>query len=238
MTDSLKAHISLFAAQIIYALNYSIAKDLMPTFIGPFALVLMRIIGAGLLFWLMSLFAKPEPLLKGDLKKLAFLAIFGVFINQLFFIWGLSLTIPINSAIIMISNPIIVIVFTLIILKERITIFKIGGLLIGSAGAVILLLFKGNFQLGSETIAGDIMTFINSTSWAVFVVMAKPYMQKYQTVTVMKWIFTFGSIYMMPFGITELLDVKWLALTGHAVFAISFVIVAHHFFCLSANTMP
>lgn len=236
MTDSLKAHISLFAAQIIYALNYSIAKDLMPTFIGPFALVLMRIIGAGLLFWLMSLFAKPEPLIKGDLKKLAFLAIFGVFINQLFFIWGLSLTIPINSAIIMISNPIIVIVFTLIILKERITIFKIGGLLIGSAGAVILLLFKGNFQLGSETIAGDIMTFINSTSWAVFVVMAKPYMQKYQTVTVMKWIFTFGSIYMMPFGITELLDVKWLALTGHAVFAISFVIVATTFFAYLLNT--
>ena len=181
----------MFAAQVIYALNYSIAKDLMPDHIGPLALVLLRIGGAGLLFWILSLFVKKESLHKGDLKKMALLALFGVFINQVFFIYGLSLTKPINSAIIMISNPIMVILFTLIVFKERITILKISGLLLGIVGAVTLLLFKGNFEFGSETIAGDMLTLINASSWAVFVVMAKPYMQKYQTVTVMKWIFLF-----------------------------------------------
>lgn len=236
MSDALKAHISLFAAQVIYALNYSIAKDLMPVHIGPLALVFLRISGACLLFWILSLFARKESLDVGDLKKMAILAIFGVFVNQVFFIYGLSLTIPINSAIIMISNPIMVIVFTLIVFKERITFLKISGLGLGIAGAVSLLLFRGNFEFGSENIAGDLMTLINSASWAVFVVMAKPYMQKYQTVTVMKWIFLFGLIYMTPIGIYDLPHVNWSAFTPEIIGAILFVVVATTFLAYLLNT--
>lgn len=236
MTNALKAHISLFAAQVIYALNYSIAKDLMPNHIGPLALVLLRITGAGLLFWTLSLFIKKESLAKGDLKKMATLALFGVFINQVFFIYGLSLTKPINSAIIMISNPIMVILFTLIVFKERITILKISGLLLGIVGAVTLLLFKGNFEFGSETIVGDMLTLINASSWAVFVVMAKPYMQKYHTVTVMKWIFLFGFIYMLPVGFNDIISVQWENWSGNVWFGVSFVVVATTFLAYLLNT--
>jgi drug/metabolite transporter (DMT)-like permease len=236
VSESLKAHISLFSAQVIYALNYSIAKDLMPLHIGPLALVFIRILGAGILFWILSLFTRTEALEKGDLKKMALLAIFGVFVNQVFFIYGLSLTKPINSAIIMISNPIMVILFTMIVFKERITILKISGLVIGIAGALTLLLFRGNFQLGSDTIAGDLMTVINSTSWAVFVVMAKPYMQKYHTVTVMKWIFLFGAIYMTPLGITDFLNTNWSDMRFETYLAIAFVVVATTFLAYLLNT--
>lgn len=236
MNKSLQAHISLFAAQIIYALNYSIAKDLMPTYIQPLGLVLLRIGGACLLFWTVSLFVKKEKLYKGDLGKMMLLAVFGVAVNQAFFIYGLSLTKPINSAIIMISNPIVVIVFTLIVLKERITVYKVSGLLLGIAGALVLLLFKGNFALGSETIAGDLMTLVNSVSWAVFVVMAKPYMQKYQTVTVMKWIFLFGFIYIFPFGFKDLSLVNWETFNGQVWFAVLFVVVATTFLAYLLNT--
>lgn len=236
MSNALKAHISLFAAQVIYALNYSIAKDLMPNHIGPLALVLLRIAGAGLLFWILSLFIKKEKLEKGDLKKMATLALFGVFLNQVFFIYGLSLTKPINSAIIMISNPIMVILFTLIVFKERITILKISGLLLGIVGAVTLLLFKGNFEFGSETMMGDLMTLINASSWAVFVVMAKPYMQKYQTVTVMKWIFLFGFIYMLPVGFNDLQSTVWQSWTGDVYLGVAFVVVATTFLAYLLNT--
>ncbi|MFO0436726.1 MAG: EamA family transporter, partial [Sphingobacteriaceae bacterium] len=89
-------HIALLLAQVIYAMNYSIAKDLMPTYLQPLALVVMRILGAAVLFWLVSLFAKKEKVAKEDLKKLLWLSLFGIVINQVFFIWGLSLTTPIN----------------------------------------------------------------------------------------------------------------------------------------------
>lgn len=238
MNSNLKAHISLFAAQVIYALNYSIAKDLMPTYIKPLGLVMLRISGALILFWVLSFFSKTEKVEKSDLKKMMVLALFGVAINQAFFIYGLSLTTPINSAIIMVSNPIAVVLFTIFIFKEKITALKITGLAFGIIGALTLLLFKahGSFAIGSETITGDLMTLVNSLSWAVFVVMAKPYMQKYQTVTVMKWIFLFGFIYICPFGMVDLLKVEWCALTPHAIFALTFVVVATTFLAYLLNT--
>ena len=238
MNSSLKAHLSLFAAQIIYALNYSIAKDLMPTYIKPLGLVMLRISGALLLFWILSFFSKKEPLEKGDLKKMMLLALFGVAVNQAFFIYGLSLTKPINSAIIMVSNPIAVMLFTIIVFKERLTALKLTGLGFGVIGAVTLLLFKahGAFAIGSETIAVDLMTLVNSLSWAVFVVMTKPYMQKYQTVTVMKWIFLFGFIYICPFGMSDLLSVDWGSLSSNTLLAMAFVVVATTFLAYLLNT--
>ncbi len=236
MSSSLKAHISLFLAQVIYALNYSIAKDLMPDHIKPLGLVMLRIIGACILFWTVAAFTKKESLAKGDLQKMMLLAIFGVAVNQAFFIYGLSLTKPINSAIIMISNPIAVMLFTIFVFKEKITALKLTGLAFGVIGALTLLLFKGSFALGSETIAGDLMTLVNSLSWAVFVVMAKPYMIKYHTVTVMKWIFLFGGLYMLPFGLPDLLEVNWHVLTSDIILAMVFVVVATTFLAYLLNT--
>ena len=236
MSKSLKAHISLFLAQVIYALNYSIAKDLMPNHIKPLGLVLLRVGGAGLLFWISSFFIKEEKVDKKDLKKFLILALFGVAINQALFIYGLSITYPINSAIIMISNPIIVIVFTLIVFNEKITLSKISGLILGVAGALTLLLFKGNFTLGSDTIKGDAFTLLNSMSWAVFLVMAKPYMMKYHTVTVMKWIFLIGLFYIFPFGYEDLTLVNWSQLSKEVWYGIAFVIIATTFFAYLLNT--
>lgn len=237
MTDSLKAHISLFAAQVIYALNYSIAKDLMPNFMGPGGLVLLRVLGACALFWSVSLFLPSEKVQKGDMVKFMLLAVFGVACNQLCFIFGLNLTYPINSAIIMTSNPIVVTVFTLIVLKESVTIYKVGGILLGIAGALTLMLMSGKqFGFGNETAMGDLLTLINSTSWAVFVVMAKPYMQKYQTVTVMKWIFFFGMFLVAPFGWNDLAVTDFAAFTPHAWFALFFVVVATTFLAYLLNT--
>ena len=235
MTNILKGHIALFLAQIVYALNYSIAKDLMPTYIGPIALVFLRIFGACILFWILSLFLKTETVAKKDLIKMLWLALFGIVINQVFFIYGLSLTHPINSAIIMISNPIMVFIFTLIILKERVTILKLSGLSLAIFGATTLLLFKGNLEFGSETIVGDLFTLINSASWAIFVVMVKPIMEKYNTVTVMRWIFLFGSIYILPIGLNDFTKTDWSRFNDYAIFATCFVVIATTFFAYLLN---
>lgn len=237
MTDSLKAHVSLFSAQVIYALNYSIAKDLMPNFMGPGALVLLRVLGACLLFWTVAIFTPSEKVQKGDRLKFLMLAIFGVACNQLCFIFGLNLTHPINSAIIMTSNPIVVTIFTLVVLKERVTILKVGGIALGICGSLILMLTSGKtFGFSNETSMGDMLTLINSISWAVFVVMAKPYMQKYQTVTVMKWSFLFGMFLVAPFGFSDLMNTHFEVFTGHAWFALVFVVAATTFLAYLLNT--
>ena len=197
----------------------------MPAYISPIALVFMRVMGAGLLFWIFSLFFKTQKVEKQDMKKMAWLALFGVVINQVFFIYGLSITTPINSSIIMISNPIIVMIFTLILLKERITWIKVSGLTLALLGALMILSLRGNFELGSQTIAGDLMTLINSASWAAFVVLVKPIMMKYNTITAMRWMFLFGCLYIIPIGLVDTLHTDWAGFNLHAVFALSFVVV-------------
>ena len=169
------------------------------------------------------------------MKRMALLAVFGVVVNQIFFIYGLSITTPINSSIIMISNPVMVFIFTLFLLKERITILKVSGLTLAVTGAVMILSLRGNFEVGSATIAGDLMTLINSASWAVFIVMAKPIMQKYNTATAMRWMFLFGTLYIIPIGFVETVHVHWGAFTSHAVFALFFVVVMTTFFAYFLN---
>ncbi|MBA3971107.1 MAG: EamA family transporter, partial [Bacteroidetes bacterium] len=107
MNKTLQAHLSLVIVNIIYAANFSIAKEVMPSHVQPFAFVLMRVAGALLLFWLVSAFFIKEKVDKKDLPYMAMLAVFGVALNQLLFLKGLSITQPINGAIIMTSNPII-----------------------------------------------------------------------------------------------------------------------------------
>ena len=139
---TLQAHLALLTVNILYGANYSIAKEVMPAYIKPFAFVLIRVGGATLLFWLVSALFIKEKIDKKDLPRIALLALCGVAINQLLFLKGLSLTTPINASIIMVSNPIVVLFIASIVLKEKISINKIIGIACGISGALLLLLFN------------------------------------------------------------------------------------------------
>ena len=125
------AHISLLAANIIYGINYSIAKAVMPDHIKPLALVSLRSISAAVLFWITSLFMPKEKVSRKDLLYLFGCSFFGVVINQILFLVGLNYTSPVNSSIIISTNPIFAFVFAALILKENITFLKGIGLAIG-----------------------------------------------------------------------------------------------------------
>ena len=164
------------------------------------------------------------------------LGVFGVALNQLLFIRGLELSTPINASIIMIFNPIIVMLLEIIFLKEKAPLIRILGIAFGSTGATLLLLFKGGFSFGSSnTLPGDIMVLINCTSWAVFMVMVKPMMLRYSTVTVTKWVFTFGLIYVTPFGWGELQQFHANVVPFSDWLCISYVLLASTFIAYFLN---
>lgn len=236
MNKSVQAHIALLIVNLIYGANYSIAKEVMPAHVKPFAFVLMRVGGALILFWIVSALFVKEKVDKKDLPRMALLALFGVACNQLLFLKGLSITTPINAAIIMISNPIVVLLIAAAVLKERISIGKILGIAFGIAGAMLLLLFNGSFSFGSDTITGDIMILINSISWAMYLVLVKPLMMKYNTLTIVKWVFLFGFFYVLPFGFTEFQAVNWNELPANILYDILFVVVGTTFFAYILNT--
>ena len=220
----------------IYAANFSIAKEVMPAYVQPYGFVLMRVTGALLLFWLVGALFVKERVERKDLPYMALLALFGVAVNQLLFLKGLCLTKPINGAIIMTSNPIIVIIIAAIFLKERISLQKVTGIIIGITGALIMLLYSKKFTLGSDTVIGDMLVLINSFSWALYVVLVKPLMKRYNTITVVKWVFLFGFLYVLPFGYPELRAVDWPAVPPSVWRDIAFVVIGTTFFAYILNT--
>ena len=234
MSDNLKAHLSVLGANLIYGANYSIAKKIMPEYIEPFGFILVRVLVATILFYAASFFVK-EKIEKKLFKKLIICGLFGVAINQLFFFWGLSKTLPINAALIMTANPILVLVMAHFILKEKISGVKITGIIVGIAGASTLIVFGNKVSLNSETAIGDLMIFLNSFSFAIFLIMIKPMMLKYHVVTLMKWIFLFGSFWVLPFGLEECMDARWNDLTLNLWLGVIYVVIAATFIAYFLN---
>jgi drug/metabolite transporter (DMT)-like permease len=235
--SNIKAHLALFGANLIYGMNYTIAKDVMPAYIGPSGFVLIRASGALILFWLTGFFSKNEKIDKKDAFRFFLCGLFGVAVNQLLFFEGLSLTTPINAGIIMVTTPILVLIISSILIKERITSNKIGGIAIGVAGALLLI-------IGADTVAtgnvkgnplGDFFIFLNATSYAVFLAMVKPLMEKYPTITVIKRVFMWGLIFIFPFGIEQAIAVEWNAIPLLVWFEIAFVVFCTTFLAYLLN---
>ena len=232
--SNIKPHLAILGANLIYGVNYSIAKDVMPTFIKPFGFIFCRVLGALILFTLVSSFFK-EKIEKKDFGRLAICGFFGVAANQLMFFYGLNLTNPINAGIIMTANPIMVLLASAFILNTRITYLKIIGLVLGISGALMILLFKKGFSFGSETWVGDLFIFLNATSYAIYLVLVKPLMHKYSPITVIKWVFTFGFLYVIPFGVNQFTEINWTSFTGDIWVKFAFVIVATTFLAYLFN---
>ena len=219
------AHISLFVANLIYAINYTFAKDVMPDFIQPSGFILLRVTGAVILFSLFYFLFVNEKVEKKDIIRLAICGIFGVAINQLLFFEGLNLTTPINAAIIMTINPVLVIIMSALILFEKINIRKGIGIALGLVGASTLILNGGDISGNTNFMVGNMFVFINAASYGLYLVLVKPLMQKYHPITVMFYVFGFGLLYVVPFGYTELLAVDWVSFPTIIIWEVLFVLV-------------
>ena len=228
-----KRTLALVAATLagtIYGINHTLAKGVMPQFISPFGFILLRVLGASVLFWIVSLFTKSEKIDRSDYWRLLGCAFFGMFINMLAFFTGLQLSTPVNSSVIITLSPVILLVLSALFLKEKISALKILGIAIGMLGALVLVLFGASTQQNAPNIPlGNIMFLINGTAYAVYLVLIKPLTKKYKTVTMMKWLFLTGVFLNLPFTYGDFAAVDWLKLPAWAIWVMVFVVVGTTF---------
>ncbi len=220
------AIIALFIAAFIYGVTFTVAKEVMPLHIKPFGFILVRVGGATMVFWLLGLFVKAANIAKPDYKKIALASFFGVGLNMLTFFKGLSLTTPISASVMMVSTPILVLIFSSILLKERIVKRKILGVFIGLIGAVLLISY-GNKDDGNSTNSalGNFLVFVNAASYAIYLVLVKNLISKYNPIVFVKWLYLFGFFMVLPFGITEFLEVQWQTMSANILLKVGFVIL-------------
>lgn len=235
MVKIILAHMFLLFANLIYAINYSFAKDVMPTFIMPSGFILLRVLGAFFLFFLLHKIFIREKVVAKDLLRLVACGFFGVAVNQLFFFEGLNLSTPINASIIMTINPIIVIIISFFMLKESFGIKKIFGVLMGLVGAGILILNNGEIDLSNNLRTGNILVLINASSYAFYLVIVKPLMTRYNPITILTYVFGFGMLFVLPFGYDELCNINWNIMPKTIFWQIIFVVFCTTFLAYLFN---
>jgi drug/metabolite transporter (DMT)-like permease len=235
MSIRLKVHLSLFIVSLIYAGTFTIAKEVMPAHVKPSAFILLRVSVAALCIFIFHSVTIKERISEWtDIKKLFISAMFGVAFNMLLFFKGLSITTPINGAVLMMNTPIFVVVFAAFLLKEKLSIIKISGILIAAAGA-IMLMGGSKFNFSTETVLGDILVSLNAIIYAFYLVYAKSLMKKYHPLTVTLWSFLFGLFLVMPFGASDFMNIQWATFTPSIWAAIAFVTVGSTFITYVLN---
>ena len=235
MNNLLRAHLALIAANLIYGVNYGIAKQVMPDYLSPFALVFARISGACILFWALSLLLPKETIDRKDILRLLIATVFGVAVNQSLFLNGLNITTPIDAAIIMTATPILVLIVARLLIREPITIFKVIGIVAGATGAILLILYSGNMSFSNNHVIGNSIIVANATSYALYLVIVKPLINKYHPVTLMKWIFLFGILLVSAPGLPAFMRVNWGSLPGDIMLSVLFVVVGTTFLAYLLN---
>ena len=224
------ALIAVFMVQVIYGLTFTFANDVIDEgHIKPYGFILLRIIGATVLFWLLSLFTPKEKIARRDYYKFFVASIFGIALNMLTFFKGLEFTTPIHASVIMTVVPIVVLVLSSIFLKERITHLKFIGIILGFSGAVILSVYGKSAQVGDNILLGNTLVFINAVSYSIYLILIKKITDKYHPFTFIRWLFLFGLIMVTPFGYGELSEVLWTGFSPYIIFSVVFVVLGATF---------
>jgi drug/metabolite transporter (DMT)-like permease len=229
------ALIAATLVSIIYGVTFTIAKDVMPKYVQPFGFITMRVGGSVLLFWLISFFGPKEKIAREDFPRIIAAALFGVALNMLTFFKGLSYTSPIMGAVLMVTTPMIVLILSAIIMKERMKKRKMFGIILGLAGTVTLILYGKSVVNAPNATLGNLLVFINAISYGFYLILVKKLMDKYNAFTFVKWIYTFGFLMVLPFGWNEFHAIDWANLPTAIFWKIGFVVVFSTFLTYLLN---
>lgn len=241
-----KRNLALIAAiivSIIYGMTFTIAKDVMPKYVEAYGFIIMRVGGTTILFWLVWLFSRrskevrEEKIDRADYPRIFWAAFFGVALNMLAFFKGLSLTSPISASVLMVSTPIIVLVLSAIILKERMLKRRVFGIVLGLIGTAFLILYGKSVGNATNASLGNFLVFVNATSYGLYLVIVKKLMDKYNAFTFVKWIYLIGFIMVLPFGWSQFQAIDWALMPVDNYWKIGFVVVFSTFFTYLLNLL-
>ena len=217
---------ALFLVALIYGSNYSIAKEVMPEYVGPFGLILIRVVSAAIFFGIFSRLVVQEKITGwADNLRSVLCGIFGIALNQLFFFAGLNLTSPINASLIMVVTPVVVLIASALLLREHIGWKRIAGIAVAGTGA-FLLISSTSKASQSGNMLGDIFVLLNAVFYGIYLVLVKPLMQKYKAITIVSRIFLVGAVIVVPFGFQQLQTPDWSSFPASIWLAILFMIFA------------
>ena len=237
MQPKLKAHIGLFLTNLFFAINLSGVKYFTSNhYAGPYGLNIIRMAVSVFLFWTIFLFTGYKVrLLKKDIFRFILCSLSALAVNQMLFMKGLSLTFPIHASLLLLITPILITFCAAWMLREKITSLKIFGLIAGVTGAVILISSGRSAGNGDNIILGDILVILSAIAYTIYFILVKPLIKRYPPIDIMRWVFTFGLIMIIPLGYNEFKEITWQHFTFMDYFLIFIIAVPGTFLAYIFN---
>ena len=201
-TKLLSGHLAMFFSTLFFGLNIPVLKFLMPEWLSGVDATFFRVVGATILFWIVSLFVKNDKIEKGDRLLILFSGMFGVFFFLYLFNLGVEYSSPIDISIIMTTPPVLVVIFSSILFKTKISKLKILGVIVSLAGALMLILM-GHGEGGTRSLKGNIFGVLSAISYACYLISIKKTSAKYKPITLLRWTFLSCSIMTIPFTLMQ-----------------------------------
>ncbi|WP_373725110.1 DMT family transporter [Bacteroides heparinolyticus] len=240
MKKNIQGHLFALSANILWGLMAPIGKSALTEF-SPLSVTTFRMVGAAACFWLLSLFCKREQVDHRDLLKMFFAALFALVFNQGVYIFGLSMTSPINASIVTTTLPIVTMVVAAIYLKEPVTNKKVLGIFVGALGALILITSSRAAANGNGSIFGDLLCLAAQISFSIYLTVFKGLSQRYSPITLNKWMFAYASICYIPFSYRDVAAIEWSGISVSALLQVGYVVVGGSFlayiFIMSAQRL-
>jgi drug/metabolite transporter (DMT)-like permease len=225
-----KAHIAVLSTNLFFAINFSLVKFVSPALVKPYAINVLRAGISLILFWLLWTMSDIKPHIKREHWPRFFLCgLTGIAINQTFFIKGLTYTSAIHASLLILLTPLLISIFAFWVLKEKFTIAKAIGIALGIGGAALLILSKEQSASATNYLLGDMLVVINAISYTIYFIIVKPLMAEYPPLHVIRWVFTFGFLMILPFGWNEFFAIPWEKLEWSHLVSLFFIVVAGTF---------
>ncbi|HJD75025.1 MAG TPA: DMT family transporter [Bacteroides reticulotermitis] len=230
MDKSKNMHGHLFAllANVMWGLMAPIGKSALQEF-SPISLTTFRMVGAAAAFWLLSAFFKQEHVSHRDMLKIFFASLFALVFNQGVFIFGLSMTSPIDASIVTTTLPIVTMIVAAIYLKEPITNKKVLGIFVGALGALTLILSSQMAGGANGNLIGDLLCLVAQISFSIYLTVFKGLTQQYSVVTINKWMFVYASMCYIPFSYQDISAIVWTSVPTIAIVEVLYVVLGGSF---------
>lgn len=237
MNTTTKAHLAVLGTNLFFAANFTLVKMIAPGLIGALGLNVYRAGLSLLLFWAAWLVGRvPARIERRHWGRFLLSALTGVALNQMLFLKGLTLTSTVHASLLMLTTPLLITVFALWVLKERLTGLKALGLALGIGGAALLILGKESSAHATNYLLGDTLILVNAISYSVYFILVKPLMEHYSPLHVIRWVFTLGFLMILPFGWAQAVAVDFSAWQVQHLVALAGVVITGTFLAYYFNT--
>ena len=225
MLKTRNAYIALIFCNIVWACDYPFYNLVLGRYISPMAMVTASLLIAALFSLIPMLWETRERVAPSDRLKILGAALLMGVARKLCMMFGLSETSPIDGSIIGTVTPLLVLVLSVIVGVDRLSVMKVLGLMLGMAGTLAIILASGSDLHTHSSVWGNVLILVSSCVSAFYMVLCKRLVGKYRVTTVLRWIYCASAFVILPFGVDDMLTIDFSGMDTKILLASLFVLI-------------